>query len=130
MPYQVEYTDTFAGEANYCWVRRAKVEANDLMQALRKWRAELGMRGWRGDITMTGGDMIAWKPRGCCTILFVSWDDISNRYEVRHDINGFYICTSAEAEYEDKGNESVGFDGRLHYLNLEAANNAMNAMPA
>jgi hypothetical protein len=27
MKYAVEYTDTFAGEANYSWVRRAIIEA-------------------------------------------------------------------------------------------------------
>ena len=28
--YDVEYTDTFAGEANYSWVRRAVVSVPDL----------------------------------------------------------------------------------------------------
>jgi len=23
--YQIEYTDTFGGQANYCWVKRAKI---------------------------------------------------------------------------------------------------------
>jgi hypothetical protein len=27
MQYDIEMTDTFAGEANYCWVRRATIEA-------------------------------------------------------------------------------------------------------
>lgn len=27
MLYQIELTDTFGGEANYCWVRRATFEA-------------------------------------------------------------------------------------------------------
>ena len=25
MQYQIEYTDTFGGEANYCWLKRAPV---------------------------------------------------------------------------------------------------------
>ena len=25
--YSVEMTDTFAGEANYCWVRRVEIDA-------------------------------------------------------------------------------------------------------
>jgi hypothetical protein len=28
--YQIEYTDTFGGEANYSWVRRAKVTMPEL----------------------------------------------------------------------------------------------------
>lgn len=34
---------------------------------------------------------------------------------VRHDLRGFYILTDAEAEHEDAGNPSAGFDGREHY---------------
>lgn len=36
-------------------------------------------------------------------------------YEVRHDYLGYYICTHAEAVYEDEGHNSVGFDGRPHF---------------
>lgn len=35
--------------------------------------------------------------------------------EVRHDMLGWYVCTIEEGEFEDKGNASVGFDGRAHY---------------
>lgn len=30
MTFEYEYTDTFAGEANYCWVKRGKVYAPEL----------------------------------------------------------------------------------------------------
>jgi len=69
-----EYTDTFGGEANYCWVQRGEVKANDLKHALRLARKELGLTGCRGDITVHCGDMLAWKPRNSCTILFVNWE--------------------------------------------------------
>lgn len=36
-------------------------------------------------------------------------------YEVRHDMHGFYVCTTEEAAHEDAGNNSVGFDGRPHF---------------
>jgi hypothetical protein len=36
-------------------------------------------------------------------------------FEVRHDMFGFYVCTLAEAEHEDAGNASAGFDGRPHF---------------
>lgn len=42
-------------------------------------------------------------------------------FQVRHDMHGMYICSDEEAEYEDEGHPSVGFDGRTHYLTLNAA---------
>lgn len=42
-------------------------------------------------------------------------------FQVRHDMYGMYICSDEEAEYEDEGHRSVGFDGRTHYLTLSAA---------
>jgi hypothetical protein len=42
-------------------------------------------------------------------------------FEIRHDMHGFYICTFLEAEYEDEGNPSVGFDGRPHFETVEEA---------
>jgi hypothetical protein len=30
MPYLVEYTDTFSGETNYSWVRRAIIHDDDM----------------------------------------------------------------------------------------------------
>lgn len=44
----VELTDTFGGEANYCWVKRAsfKVNANASDAAvIRRAKAELGIGG-------------------------------------------------------------------------------------
>ncbi len=83
MAYFAEYTDTFGGEANYSWVRRAVVRLPEpatwrsIMQAARK---ELGLTGVRGDIVADFGDERHWKPRGCCTILMVRWSD--NPHEV------------------------------------------------
>jgi hypothetical protein len=76
MAYFAEYTDTFGGETNYSWVRRVYVEtADNANQALRKARGELGLTGVRGDIVADYGDEKHWKPRGCCTLLMVRWDD-------------------------------------------------------
>ena len=71
--YQYEYTDTFGGEANYCWVNRGVVAATSLKQAARKARAELGLNNIRGDIKWDLGDEIAWVPQHACTILFVEF---------------------------------------------------------
>lgn len=71
---KAEYTDTFGGETNYCWVYRADIEADNLKQALRKARKEFGLTGIKGDITYDAGDFIAWDPRGSCTRLMVWYE--------------------------------------------------------
>lgn len=38
--YNVEFTDTFSGEANYAWAKRYMVEAKDLKQAITKAKQE------------------------------------------------------------------------------------------
>lgn len=79
MPYVVEYTDTFGGEPNYGWVRRATIEVPDaatMRQILRRARAAVGLAsGVRGDVVANYGDEWWWKPRGCCTVMMVRWSD-------------------------------------------------------
>jgi hypothetical protein len=76
MPYLAEYTDTFGGETNYSWVRRAVVhDVEGVKLALRRARAELGLTGVKGDITASYGDELHWTPRGSCTVLMVRWCD-------------------------------------------------------
>lgn len=41
--------------------------------------------------------------------------------EVRHDMLGFYVITTTEAEHEDAGNASAGFDGRPHFEDIDEA---------
>ena len=55
--YEYEYTDTFGGEANYCWVRRGSVmvpelthydaESNrrQMVQVVRKVKSALSLSG-------------------------------------------------------------------------------------
>lgn len=69
-----EYTDTFGGEANYCWVKRANFEMNSdatMRNILQRARKELGLTGAKGDIVGDFGDEYHWTPRNCCTILMV-----------------------------------------------------------
>lgn len=76
MKYNVELTDTFAGEANYCWVKRASFEAPaDARNAtlMRKAKALVGMSGVRGVTTSTGDD-IEFRPYGMAQVMFVSPD--------------------------------------------------------
>lgn len=69
-----EYTDTYAGEANYGWVRRATFElpanATDLqiVRAAKKRLGLAGVRCTREDM----GDTIVLRPLGSCTVLFVN----------------------------------------------------------
>lgn len=93
--YDVEYTDTFGGEANYCWVRhytitmpelthygyaestdgsyfKAKRAYNRRLMVLAKAACGLtGVRGRKEDY----GDMVAFYPNGKATVMFITWRD-------------------------------------------------------
>jgi hypothetical protein len=91
MTYDIEYTDTFGGEANYSWVKRARVSMPELThygydgatnyvragrvfrrELMRKAKAEMGLSGVRG-VTHYHGDMIEFRPYRSCTVMFVSY---------------------------------------------------------
>jgi hypothetical protein len=92
--YNIEYTDTFGGEANYCWVKRKTVtmpelthygydggqgysKANKVFQRelMKKAKAVMGLTGRRGSVS-NYGDTIEFRPYGSCTVMFVSYCDI------------------------------------------------------
>lgn len=74
MRYDVEYTDTFGGEANYCWCKRLSIEAEanitDLA-LLRRAKKALGLNGLRGR-TSYHGELIEFRPYRCCTVMFIT----------------------------------------------------------
>lgn len=93
--YDVEFTDTFAGEANYSWVRRAVVSVPELThygytgstdgsyakanraahrEIMRQAKRAMGLTGVRG-IVEEHGDMIVFRPYRSCTVMFVTWKD-------------------------------------------------------
>ena len=91
--HNIEYTDTFAGEANYAWVRRATVtmpelthygydggtnyvKANKVYQRelMKRAKAAMGLTGVRG-VTHHYGDMSEFRPHRMCTVLFVTYAD-------------------------------------------------------
>ena len=82
MAYAVEYTDTFGGEANYSWVRRAVVAApsphftslGHKRAVMRRAKAAVGLTGVRG-VTHDMDDGYEFRPFGMCTVMFVSWRD-------------------------------------------------------
>ena len=90
--YNLEYTDTFGGEANYCWVRRASItmpewpcfkgwdgngrrEPKGFQRCLmRRAKAALGLTGLRG-VTTSLGDGYEFRPYGLATVLFITYAD-------------------------------------------------------
>lgn len=85
--YSVEYTDTFGGEANYCWVKRGFVSAREMREGesfasfskcqqksvMRAAKALMGLTGARG-VTYSYGDAYEFRPYGSCTVLFVTFE--------------------------------------------------------
>ena len=88
--HQIEYTDTFGGEANYCWVRRATVTMPELTrygydgrhgyakankryerELMRRAKAAVGLTGVRGRRDDIGG-VLEFRPYGCATVMFIS----------------------------------------------------------
>jgi len=91
--YDIEYTDTFGGEANYCWVQRAAVTMPELThygydggsnyakankianrELMKRAKAEMGLTGVRGRVD-NHGDMIEFRPYGSCTVMFITYRD-------------------------------------------------------
>lgn len=77
MKINVEVTDTFGGEANYCWVKRYKMEMPDEVSdrtIIRRVKAETGYKGVacrKEDM----GDFIALYPRNDCIVIFITFDE-------------------------------------------------------
>lgn len=88
--HDIEYTDTFGGEANYSWVRRSTVVMPELThygydggtnyakadkvyqrELMKRAKASVGLTGVRG-VTSHHGDMSEFRPYGICTVLFIT----------------------------------------------------------
>lgn len=87
--YIVEYTDTFNGEANYCWVKRRSIAMPDLTdygydgtngygkatrsfgrEIMRRAKAAVGLTGVRGTKSDCGGTL-EFRPYRSNTVLFI-----------------------------------------------------------
>jgi len=66
--YFIEMTDTFGGEANYCWVNRFIVSASSERGAMRKVARQTG-----SNVRNVGCDR--WDAVGACVCYFVEWID-------------------------------------------------------
>ncbi|QEP52831.1 hypothetical protein AMP1_4 [Burkholderia phage AMP1] len=61
----IEVTDTFGGEANYCWVRRYSIEVRDstsTKQIVRRVKREIGWEDWCRVHVENYGDDITLRP--------------------------------------------------------------------
>lgn len=72
--YWFEVTDTFGGEANYCWVRHYIVNAENMTQAVRKVNKQEGYKKL-DKVLDCGEDDTHWVPRGCCIKIMGSYMD-------------------------------------------------------
>ena len=75
MKYQIEYTDTFGGEANYSWVDRHIIDLPDNAsgkQIRRAAKKAAGLSGVRGVWSDYGGELV-FRPYRMCTILFAMY---------------------------------------------------------
>lgn len=75
MAYQVEHTDTFAGEANYSWVIRERLELSAECaerEIVRQAKALIGETGAPHRKT-SYGDMIQLDYPGRCVRTFIYW---------------------------------------------------------
>lgn len=87
--YEVEYTDTFDGKANYSWVQRATVTVPELThygydgqlgyakanriakrELMKAAKAAMGLTGRRG-VTHDYGDTLEFRPYRSCTVMFI-----------------------------------------------------------
>lgn len=66
--YYIEMTDTFGGEANYCWVNRFIVSASSPRGAMRKVAKKFGY-----SVRDVGCDR--WDTVSGATCFFVEWVD-------------------------------------------------------
>lgn len=91
--YEIEYTDTFGGDPNYSWVKRATVTMPELTHygydggtnyckahkafkraLMKKAKATMGLSGVRGILTEYG-ETIEFRPYRSCTVMFITYKD-------------------------------------------------------
>lgn len=73
MNVKVEVTDTFGGQANYCWVNRFEVAEGTDLQLVRRAKKAAGWNGLRCKVS-DFGDMLEVRPvgkRAPCWIMFI-----------------------------------------------------------
>ena len=75
--WDIEYTDTFCGESNYSWVKRAVINLPDDADDAKIKRAakkEIGISGMGGRWE-SYGEAFTFHPYNSCTVLFVNFNE-------------------------------------------------------
>ena len=75
--WDLEVTDTFGGQANYCWVDRQKCSAETDRGVVRALKRMMGITGERAEVS-NYGDAIEVRPVGRnapCIVGFANWSD-------------------------------------------------------
>tara|TARA_R110000803_G_scaffold154551_1_gene219296 strand:+ start:514 stop:759 length:246 start_codon:yes stop_codon:yes gene_type:complete len=73
--FNVEFTDTFNGDANYSWVNRKEITVKEdasQSQIMRAAKRAVCITGCKG-VTESYCDGYTFKPYNQCTILFVNY---------------------------------------------------------
>lgn len=86
--FAVEFTDTFGGEANYCWIEKFCVSAPDIKRAItlaKQYRYHSPLP--RHSLSDYGDGEIRIDIKGACVCAFISQIDSE---EYSHDTNKTY----------------------------------------
>jgi len=73
--FDIEVTDTFGGEANYCWVRRYQVDAVSILGAIQMVSRREGYN-FRADYN--DGDFARYDAIDACVCCFINYHDDIN----------------------------------------------------
>ena len=76
MSYNIEVTDTFGGEANYCWVKRGTTKARSRRGLIAAAKRLAGWNGWCRVNVEYYGDALTIRPTqssGVNQIAFVTF---------------------------------------------------------
>ena len=76
--YNIEVTDTFAGEANYCWVKRGSTRAESRRGVVDAVKRLAGWHGWCRVHVEDHGDSFVVRPTassGVNQIAFATWSE-------------------------------------------------------
>lgn len=85
--YAVEFTDTFAGEANYCWVERFTVRAANTRQAITRAKQRRYSSPVPVHTASDYGDMVRIDIKGAAVCAFIEYLDPEEHDANRHDAN-------------------------------------------
>ena len=73
---EYEMTDTFGGEANYCWVRRGELDIDpgtSTLAIVRQVKQALGLSGVRCTLDYDSGSQLRYNINGAAICFFITF---------------------------------------------------------